>query len=586
MDVRAVTEDVLLMLADKAQSKSVELASFLPNDLPPLVWGDPHRLRQVLTNLVGNAVKFTEKGEVVVRVSDDHQDAEHHWLTFKIEDTGIGISAEVRQKLFQAFTQADGSTTRKFGGTGLGLAISKRLVELMGGDIGVDSAVGKGSTFWFTVACKKHAGKPGMPATDSTHDLAGLRVLVVDDNKTNRDILHYQVTSWGMRNGEAAAGSEALEILKREAAAKRPYDIVILDMQMPGMDGLTLARAISADSKIRRTRLVMMTSLGNTIELRTLKSAGIVRCLTKPVRQSDLYNCLVSVLESPVVAPIAPAPMIRECRPEPAARRKKSPQRLRILMAEDNKTNQEVTQFQLEKLGYRAEVVSNGRQAVEAHAAKPYDLILMDCQMPELDGYAAAREIRRREAGERHTPIIALTANALEGNREKCLLEGMDDYVSKPITISDLKAAIERALSDKPADAPPSQGALAPGKPVELQVVNMAYLREMTDHDEEGMRRLVGVYLGETARELDSLQNALNHHDADEVQRIAHGCKGASAAYGMTIIAAILKDIEFQGYGRRLEKTSESLRQARDAFANITNFWNSYLSGSSDQKAA
>jgi two-component system, sensor histidine kinase and response regulator len=580
VDMRAIVEDVLLMLAEKAQAKNVELISSIPNALPPLVWGDPHRLRQVLTNLVGNAVKFTEKGEVVIRVSEEYRDQDRHWIRFQVEDTGIGIPEEARGKLFNAFTQADGSTTRKFGGTGLGLAISKKLVELMGGEMGAQSEPGKGSVFWFTAPFKTHEGKPAI--LEPQRELAGQRVLIVDDNKTNREIVHHQIVSWGMKNGDASSGIEALEILRREASAGQPYNLAILDMQMPEMDGLSLAQVIKSDPLIASTRLIIMTSLGNQMEPRMLRNAGVERCLIKPVRQSDLYNCLVAVLTAGVSTS---NPKKRIKKPRPSSR--SAPvHAARLLIVEDNKVNQEVTLFQLEKLGYQADVAANGHEAIEAHARHAYDVILMDCQMPEMDGYAATAEIRRRETGGRRTPIIAMTANALEGDRQRCLNAGMDDYISKPVSLSVLKTMLEHVLETS-APVAGAAGAASPEKgSTVVEVINMKYLREVTDHDETGMRRLVGIYLQETARELQNLEAALKAGQTEEVHRIAHGCKGASAAYGMTLIAAILKEIEFQGRDKRLEETPAALLRAQAAFRDIESFWKSYLEGTSGAKAA
>ena len=446
VDMRNIVEEVVQMLAEKAQIKGLELACLVPHDLPNPLAGDPMRLHQVLTNLVGNAVKFTEKGEVVVSVSQEQVTDSHCVVRLEVKDTGIGIPFEAQQRLFQAFTQADGSMTRKFGGTGLGLAISKRLVELMGGDIGLTSEPGKGSTFWVRIPFKYRDGGVANPTAPSIN-LKHRRALIVDDNSTNRQILNHQLDSWGIANDSADNGVQALKMLHDAQQKKMPYDLAILDMQMPEMDGLSLTRMIRADGTLRDLRILVLSSLGRLLDPETLRAMDIHACLAKPVRQSDLYDSLISVFSqvptrvvASAAAPERAAELLRV--PAPA-----DPKSFRLLLAEDNRVNQQVALFQLEKLGYVVDVVSNGREAVNALAKSPYHLILMDCQMPEMDGYQASLEIRRLEGDSRHTTIIAVTANALEGDREKCLQAGMDDYISKPVKIEILKTVLERWLS-------------------------------------------------------------------------------------------------------------------------------------------
>ena len=438
-------EGTLDMLATRAQGKGIELATAVAPEVPVRLRGDPGRLRQVLVNLVGNGIKFTEKGEVVIRVGVDRETPTHAVVRFKVSDTGIGIPAAVQKQLFQAFTQADSSTTRKYGGTGLGLAISKQLVGLMGGLIGVESEPGQGATFWFTAEFEKQTG-PVKPAPQPSRDLFDLRVLVVDDNATNRQILRHQIFAWKMQKGSAASGFEALKILRTAAAAGAPYDLALLDMQMPEMDGLMLARAIKSDPALTATRLIILTSLGRIMSKAELQAAGIAAYLVKPVKQSRLFDCLVDVMGSAASEAIFVKP---DLAPEQlaAAPRPKA----RILLAEDNAVNQKVAQAQLRKLGLNADAVANGLEVLHALEKIPYDLVLMDCQMPEMDGYEATQLIRKREqeaagaGGPRaHIHIIAMTANAMQGDREKCLAAGMDDYISKPVRESDLRAVLER----------------------------------------------------------------------------------------------------------------------------------------------
>ena len=440
-------ESTIELLAERAQAKGLELAALVHSDVPAQLRGDPGRLRQVLTNLVSNAVKFAERGEVIVRATKESETDSHVRICFSVTDTGIGISETTQVRLFQAFVQADGSTTRKYGGTGLGLAISKQLVELMGGEIGMESVPGKGSTFWFTARFEKqpHVVK----ALSVPHArLDGFRVLVVDDNATNRTILIRQTASWKMIPSEAEDGNRALELL-HAAAQHEPYDIVLMDMNMPGIDGFDLARTIKADPSIAAVPLVLMTSFGQRGDGRVAREIGIAAYLTKPVRESQLFDCLVTVLDrSGVVSTQSNAATPAKLVTRYAFKERETMARKLILVAEDNIVNQLVAARQLENMGYRADVVANGLEAVEALTRISYDLVLMDCQMPEMDGYEATAAIRLREGQSRHTPIIAMTAGAMEGEREKCLAAGMNDYVSKPVKSEALRAMLAQWLSD------------------------------------------------------------------------------------------------------------------------------------------
>jgi signal transduction histidine kinase/CheY-like chemotaxis protein len=442
-DLRGAVESTVELLAERAHAKGLELATLVHGDVPTHLRGDPGRLRQVLTNLVSNAVKFTERGEVVVRATTEQETATHVRIRVAVTDTGIGVSAAVQQRLFQAFVQADGSTTRKYGGTGLGLAISRQLVELMGGVIGVDSVPGKGSTFWFTAQLEKQLDPvPAGPVPQVR--LEGVRVLIVDDNATSRRILMHQTGSWKMLASEAEDGKRALELL-RAAAAHAPFDIVLMDMHMPGIAGFELARTIKADPSIAAVPLVLMPSFGQRGDAQVAREIGIAGYLPKPVRQSQLFDCLVTVLDrSGVVAAPArgsvPTPLVTRH----TLREQEAGARKLILVAEDNIVNQKLVALQLDKMGYRADVVANGLEAVEALTRIPYALVLMDCQMPEMDGYEATAAIRLREGPSQHIPIIAMTASALEGDRERCLAAGMNDYLSKPAKPADLRAMLAR----------------------------------------------------------------------------------------------------------------------------------------------
>jgi CheY-like chemotaxis protein len=425
--------------------------SLISPDVPAALRGDPGRLRQILTNLVGNAVKFTERGEVVVRAAVDEDTADTPLVRFEVVDTGIGIPEEAQGRLFQSFSQVDNSTTRRYGGTGLGLAISRRLAEFMGGEVGVTSRPGEGSTFWFTAKLGRPAEPVVVPAS-SPVVLRGVRVLAVDDNATNRLILRQHLLGWGMVGDEAACGQDALERLRAAAHQGTPYSLALIDLQMPDMDGLELARAIKADAALALTGLVLLTSWGQRGEAAAAREAGIAFYLTKPVRAAHLLQCLTAVMSG--ASATSAVTTAASARPESGRSRTV---RARVLVAEDNAVNQKLVVRVLEKRGIRADVAGNGREALEALARVPYELVLMDCQMPEVDGFEATRLIRHSEAGtERHIPIIALTANAMEGDRERCLEAGMDDYVSKPIRPDDLYATIDRLLADPAIHEAPS----------------------------------------------------------------------------------------------------------------------------------
>ena len=439
-ELREPVEGCLQVMAERAHAKGLELAYLIDDNVPSQVIGDAGRLRQVLLNLVGNALKFTERGEVVVRVAREDQAGDGVRLRFTVTDTGIGIAPDARKRLFQPFSQADGSITRKFGGTGLGLAISKQLVGLMGGEIGVESEAGRGSTFWFTV---KLAVQPAeRRVIPHRVDLAGQRALIVDDNQTNREILQRQLAAWRVSTDCAADGESALALLRSSAQAGPPFNFALLDMQMPGMSGFDLARQISADPALAGLKMLVLTSMGSIPPFGELAAAGVAACLTKPVQQTELQEAIASLLGMARPRPVAPVTPVR-LPPEPKP--------LRILLAEDNIVNQNVARMQLARMGYMIDIAADGRAALAAAQAHPYDVVLMDCQMPEMDGYEATRHLRaweqtRRAAGEECAPlhIIAMTASAMAGDREACLAAGMDDYVSKPVQVGELAAALAR----------------------------------------------------------------------------------------------------------------------------------------------
>jgi len=449
-DLTETVESTLDMLAERAQAKGTELVMAMQPGVPRLLRGDPGRLRQVLVNLIGNAIKFTEGGEVVVRIAQQTESSHNVFLRFEVHDTGVGVPPEAMEKLFQAFSQADNSTSRRYGGTGLGLAISKQLVEMMEGQIGVESEAGKGSTFWFTAQFEKHVGE--QPQIEGDRDgWSNLRVLVVDDNASSRQVLRHQIFAWKLQKGSAAGGYEALRVLRSAVAEGHPYDIALLDVEMPEMDGLTLARAIKADPVISGTRLIALTPLGHARADKEMLGAGIDASLSKPVKQSRLFDCLVTVIGNAEAASLwAPKPGAAALPPLSDALRAELASS-RILLAEDNAVNQKVALALLKKLGCTADAVADGIEVIEALQRIPYALILMDCHMPQMDGLEATRLIRKRERDtgtacpwKSPVRIIALTASAMQGDREKCIAVGMDDYISKPVRLREIQAALER----------------------------------------------------------------------------------------------------------------------------------------------
>src|SRR5437667_1402176 len=445
MDLRRTLEDVVDLLAERAHAKGLELACSIPANLATHVKGDPLRLGQVLTNLVGNAIKFTEQGSVVIRVAGLEETAQNVTLRFEVSDTGAGISAAAQSHIFEEFAQADGSTTRKHGGSGLGLAISRQLVEMMGGNIYVESVLGAGSTFWFTSRFEKQETQDSRAAPMGM--LTGVRALIVESSVINGGILHSQMSNWGMTNRVAATPEQAIDLLAQAAARNAPYDIAIIDLGLPGMDALELARTIRARADTARLRLVMLTH--RQVDMQNARDAGIDACLAKPVRQTVLYECLVNVMACQPQEAVAPRDVREPVDTAPAGIRGN------ILLVEDNLINQQVALGILQIQGYSVTVVNNGREALEAYAQGAFDLILMDCHMPEMDGFEATREIRGRERSSigKHVPIIALTANAMAQDREECLNAGMDDHLSKPFSMQTMQDMLERWIA-RAASAP------------------------------------------------------------------------------------------------------------------------------------
>jgi PAS domain S-box-containing protein len=531
-DLWALLDDFAGMMALKAQQKGLEFVCAAEPGVPALLQGDPGRLRQVLINLVGNAIKFTEKGEIAVRASLLCETDADTLIRFSVRDTGIGIPREKQDALFEKFTQVDASATRKYGGTGLGLAISRQLVRMMGGDVSLDSTEGQGSEFSFAVRLRKQPQQEMGEARQA--DVGGVRILVVDDNATNREILLLQFKAWGARPEEASDGATALRVLREMARAGDPYQVAVLDMQMPGMTGEELGKVIRADPVLSDTQLVMMTSMGQTGDAQRFKEIGFAGYLTKPVRQSELFDSVAAVLtgQSGTVGRRRAAP-----RPIPKLKRDKA----RILVAEDNFTNQQVALGMLKKLGLRADAVANGREALHALQTIPYDLVLMDVQMPEMDGLEATRRIRNQESAPSDLrpltsdlrrrgpiPIIAMTAHAMQGDRDVCLAAGMDDYVSKPIRPEALAEVLKKWLpEEEPSEDPVVQPYQAADAAFDPHVIS-----DLMMGDQEMAESIMKTFLEEIPRQITKLKASLQSGDTVGAENYAHSIKGAAANLG------------------------------------------------------
>jgi PAS domain S-box-containing protein len=564
-DVCALIEDVVELLAESAERKNLMLGSLIAPDVPACLRGDPGRLRQVLTNLLSNAVKFTQQGEVLVRAELAGQDTDGVVLRLVVQDSGIGIAPEIQNRLFQPFTQADSSTTRLYGGTGLGLAISKQLVTLMGGTIGVASEPDKGATFTFSVRLgQPEEAEPAQPLADK---LCGMRVLIVDDTPSSRALLTHLATAWGMESTAIAVSPSAPQILREAAQQSRPYDVAILDLVMPDLDGFALARAIKADPLIAGTPLVIITAYSQRGYAEQARRIGAAAFIAKPIRQSQLFDILVTILDGPTNTAIAASTAARQ----PRWRDSEAPSwhtAIRILVVEDNAVNQKVATQMLKKLGYQADVAANGIEALAAWDRIPYALILMDCHMPEMDGFTATAEIRLREGIELHTPIIALTANALAGERERCLAAGMDDYLPKPIRRDDLAATITHwlDLAGKRPDAQSARATATADTPPTLDMGTITQLRAMQDGNDM-VAELRELLLDETTAGLHEIRAAIMAGDAAMLAQIAHTLKGSSSAIGAFAFAGLWAAAEQHGRAGTTAEAAALLEPLEAEFA-------------------
>jgi PAS domain S-box-containing protein len=574
-DLRTTVEEALDLFAEPAQRKGLELGCLLHAEVPTALRGDPGRLRQILVNLTGNALKFTQQGEAMIHVTRGEETTDRALIEFAVTDTGIGIAPEAQALLFKPFSQVDTSTTRKFGGTGLGLAICKQLVEQMGGQIGVESVPGQGSTFRFTVwLTKQPAQAHATPLPRGS--LQGRRLCIVDDNATNRRILEQYAFQWGLQSATASDGYQALALLKDAATRGEPFDLAILDLQMPRMDGLELGHAITADPVLAATRLVLLTSIGLRGQAEKAKQAGIAAYLTKPVHRAQLYDCLSLIVDLPARSATAPLEVGAASRPNDVLvtrhilKEVAVAARPRILVAEDNIVNQKVAVCQLEKLGYRAEVVTNGLEAVEAVSRIKYALVLMDCQMPEMDGLEATAMIRKgeREQASRRLPIIAMTANAMQGDREKCLEAEMDDYLAKPVKLEHLEATLARWIPGQSTlDGQKEPVSLETREPVH-ECVDSAVLADLRQLDISCglLSTLITHFLEDVPNRLVALQDALQQGDGRALARVAHELNGASGNLGVRRMRQLCIELQALGKAKDLTQAGALLAQLVSEF--------------------
>jgi PAS domain S-box-containing protein len=540
-------------LALRAHEKGLELAYQVQSEVPDAVVGDPGRLRQILVNLVGNAIKFTEHGEVVVQVEPEVQAGDELWLHMAVRDTGVGIPPDKWQAILEPFTQADGSITRRFGGTGLGLTITKQLVELMAGRLWLESDVGRGSTFHFTVQLGLQPAQIGRPEPTPSLDLEGLPVLVVDDNATNRRILDQMLTHFHLRPTSVNDADAALAALDQAYAAGTPFPLVLLDAQMPGTDGFTLADRVRQHPEFTGAVMMMLTSAGQRGDAARCRELGIAAYLTKPIAQSELWKAIQLMLaRRPAL--VGPAPLITR---HSMRERRRS---LHVLLAEDNVVNQKLAVLLLQKQGHTVVAAGNGEEALAALAQQPFDLVFMDVQMPVMDGLEATAAIRQREQqSHTHIPIIAMTAHAMQGDRERCLAAGMDDYLSKPMKAGELEAALDRVWQRTPdLDAPQAEA------PLDLSTALSA-----VGGDRALLAHLVGVFLEYYPTAITELRMAVAAGDASQVEKLAHSLKGAISTFEAETSFALANDLEIMGREARLSDAPATLQRLEEALERI-----------------
>jgi PAS domain S-box-containing protein len=548
--------EILKTLAQRAHKKGLELACHIAADVPDLLVGDPNRLRQIIVNLVGNALKFTDRGEVVLSVVEEKDasngDVPSILLRFSVRDTGIGIPLHKQEIIFKEFEQADSSTTRRYGGTGLGLAISSRLVGLMGGQIGVHSLPGHGSTFTFTARFRRGSLSPGQQTPSPPVSLEELPVLIVDDNATNRQILLEILGNWRMKPVAVDSARAALAALDQARHDGRPFALVLLDGQMPEMDGFDLAERINGSPELAGATVMMLTSGGQTGDVERCRELGIAAYLMKPITQSDLFDSVVTALRVAHVGPDATVP---------AAGDVKASRPLHVLLAEDNPVNQTLAMRLLEKWGHQLVVANNGREALAQFERQHFDVVLMDVQMPEMSGIEATIHIREKEKNQSsHVPIIAMTAHAMKGDRERCLEAGMDDYLAKPIQADDLFRALERISPASKTEAPAILS--PPARSAATGPVNWAEALKRVGGDDGLLCELLTVFLAELPQWRSGLRQAVADQDSEKTRQLAHTVKGAMGQFGAQTAYAAALHLEMRG-------KEKDVQGAKSAFVDL-----------------
>ncbi len=570
-DLRTCLEEVGEMMARRAHEKGLELSVLIHFDIPTRVKGDPGRLRQVLTNLVNNAIKFTETGEVLVRATLADLSEDSETVKLDVIDTGIGIPVDRQEGLFKPFSQINTSSIKKSGRTGLGLAISKQLVEAMGGTIQVESEPGKGSIFSFTVGFERHQGET-VSANEPLHtaDISGLRVLIVDDHNTNRLVFREQLKTWGCQTEEAKSGSQALSMLKTIKEGEQPFEVALIDFQMTGMDGEELAREITADAEIPDMPLILVTSSPQRGDAAKMLDAGFDAYLTKPVRHSQLHDSIAAVMggqqesEENKQRPLITQHSLKES----------SRWRMKLLVVEDNAVNQKIAVKMLEKSGFRCDVAASGREAIQAISKTPYALVFMDCEMPDMDGFDATREIRKLEGESRHTPIVAMTGRVLEGDREQCLEAGMDDYVAKPVSVLTLNEILTKHLTPElTGQAVPAEDTGTRGKPVEMQRI-----QEIAGGDLDFEHELITDFLSGIVRHFEALAEALMKQDIGSLRCVAHAVKGSSATAGARRMNRLASRLERTVETGELGQVGDILATLKSEFEQVRSYLQGYLS--------
>lgn len=578
-DLRDMVENVGTLLAPKAYQKGLEFVMLLPHDIPSRVKGDPGRLRQILINLVGNAIKFTEEGEIVVRVSREGCSAGHSpekaRIRFDVEDTGIGIPHHRQSKIFEAFTQGDSSTTRKYGGTGLGLAITKRLCEAMGTLMTVESTPDEGSKFSFVVefeVSSQESGRADRPVMslpgESQHPF---RILLVDDNTTNRTVLREQLSTEACEVIEAANGTEGLERMEESSSGSTPFEVALVDFLMPDMSGEDFARKVKSDPRFADTHLILVTSMPRRGDAARMSEIGFDAYLPKPVRWGQLHAVMKKVMEGTAQAKGEPRTLITR-----HSLREQS--RARLLLVEDNPINQKVAICLLQKLGFACDVAVNGAEALEALAARGYDLVFMDCQMPEIDGFEATRQIRAREDGHR-TPVVAMTALTMQEDIARCVRAGMDDYVPKPIDAISLKRVLGKFLGADAVAPAASVDTVQPPPCEEVQPspVDLNRLTKVSDGDYEIECDLIETFLGEIERRMDALTSAIGNEEIEQVYRNAHSIKGAAGNMGARKMQELAQSIEESGRVGDLHEVPEAMRRLDVEWSRVDRFLRTHL---------